>query len=94
MSGAAILLWELLGTAVMVVLGSGVVANVVLGRTYGGGSGWVTITLGWGFGVFAGASIADPSGGHVNPAVTLGLSLIHISEPTRLYPKSRIPSSA
>ena len=75
MSGAAILLWELLGTAVMVVLGSGVVANVVLGRTYGGGSGWVTITLGWGFGVFAGASIADPSGGHVNPAVTLGLAI-------------------
>lgn len=74
-SGTAILLWELLGTGVMVLLGSSVVANVTLARSYGEGSGWLAIALGWGFGVFAGASIAAPTGGHVNPAVTLGLAL-------------------
>lgn len=75
MSGGEILLSELLGTAVLTLMGSGVVANVVLSRTYGEGSGWVAITMGWGVGVFAGASVAAPSGGHINPAVTLGVAL-------------------
>lgn len=68
-----IFLWELLGTAALTLLGCGVVANVVLKRTLGTGGGWLLINIGWGFAVFAGASIANPSGGHINPAVTLGL---------------------
>lgn len=75
MSGSEILVWELLGTAVLTLLGLGVVANVVLSRTYGHGSDWAVIALGWGFAVLAGASIAAPSGGHINPAVTLGVAM-------------------
>lgn len=75
MSGGQILVSELLGTGVMTLLGSGVVSNVVLRRTNGHDSGWLVIVLGWGFAVFAGASVASPSGGHVNPAVTLGVAL-------------------
>lgn len=75
MAGGEILLWELLGTAVMILLGSGVVSNVVLGRTYGHGSGWAVIVFGWGFAVFAGASVAGPTGGHINPAVTLAVAM-------------------
>jgi glycerol uptake facilitator protein len=68
-----ILLWELLGTAALILLGAGVVANVVLKKSLGNGGGWLMITIAWGFAVFAGASIANPSGAHLNPAVTLGL---------------------
>jgi glycerol uptake facilitator protein len=68
-----IFLWELLGTAGLILLGAGVVANVVLKNTLGTGGGWLLINFGWGFAVFVGASIANPSGAHLNPAVTLGL---------------------
>jgi glycerol uptake facilitator protein len=68
-----IFLWELLGTAGLILLGAGVVANVVLKKTLGTGGGWLLINIGWGFAVFVGASIANPSGAHLNPAVTLGL---------------------
>jgi glycerol uptake facilitator protein len=68
-----IFLWELLGTAGLILLGAGVVANVVLKKTLGTGGGWLLINFGWGFAVFVGASIANPSGAHLNPAVTLGL---------------------
>jgi glycerol uptake facilitator protein len=68
-----IFLWEMLGTAGLIVLGAGVVANVVLKKTLGSGGGWLLINIGWGFAVFVGASIANPSGAHINPAVTIGL---------------------
>ncbi len=68
-----IFLWEMLGTAGLILLGVGVVANVVLKQTLGNGGGWLLINFGWGFAVFVGASIANPSGAHINPAVTLGL---------------------
>jgi glycerol uptake facilitator protein len=68
-----IFLWEMLGTAGLILLGVGVVANVVLKQTLGTGGGWLLINFGWGFAVFVGASIANPSGAHINPAVTLGL---------------------
>jgi glycerol uptake facilitator protein len=68
-----IFLWELLGTAGLTLLGCGVVANVVLKKTLGTGGGWLLINIGWGFAVFVGATLANPSGGHINPAVTLGL---------------------
>jgi glycerol uptake facilitator protein len=75
MTAGSIFLWETLGTAVLILLGTGVVANHVLRKTNGNGGGILFITVGWGFAVFAGASIADKSGAHLNPAVTLGLAI-------------------
>jgi glycerol uptake facilitator protein len=60
----------------LILLGNGVVANVVLKGTKGHNSGWMVITTGWALAVFAGVVIATPySGAHLNPAVTLGLAL-------------------
>ena len=65
---------EFLGTALLVLFGNGVVANVVLARTKGNNSGWIVITAGWAFGVFIGAFCAAPfSGAHLNPALTLAM---------------------
>ncbi|GLY68452.1 MIP/aquaporin family protein [Amycolatopsis taiwanensis] len=75
MSSGGIFIWELLGTAVLILLGNGVVANHVLKKTNGHNAGTLFITFGWAFGVFAGASVAAPSGAHLNPAVTLGLAI-------------------
>jgi len=72
---AEIVLWELIGTGMLTLLGCGVVANVVLTKSLGFGGGWLLVNIGWGFAVFAGASIAAPSGAHLNPAVTLGLAV-------------------
>jgi glycerol uptake facilitator protein len=68
-----VFLSELAGTAILLLLGAGVVANVVLPRTLGSGGGWLLINFGWGIGVFAGVYVAYRSGSHLNPAVTLGL---------------------
>ncbi len=68
-------LFEFIGTAVLILFGAGVVANVVLKGTKGNSSGWVVITFGWGLAVFVGAYIASPSGAHLNPAVTIGLAV-------------------
>lgn len=63
---------EFIGTAAMILLGGGVVANVVLKQTNGNGSGWIVITTAWALAVFVGVSIAAPySGAHLNCAVTL-----------------------
>lgn len=71
------LLAELLGTMILVILGDGVVANVVLQRTKGHAAGWIVITAGWGFAVaIAAYSVGSISGAHLNPAVTLGLATI------------------
>jgi glycerol uptake facilitator protein len=59
----------------LVLLGTGVVANVVLPKNKGFDSGWIVITFGWGFAVMAGVYTAFKSGAHLNPAVTLGLLL-------------------
>jgi len=64
---------ELVGTAMLVLLGCGVVANVLLAKTKGFNGGFLMITFGWGFAVFAGVIVAYASGAHINPAVTLGL---------------------
>jgi len=67
---------EFLGTALLILFGNGVVANVVLARTKGHGGGWIVITAGWALGVFVGAFCAAPSSGaHLNPAVTLAMAL-------------------
>lgn len=68
-------LFEFIGTAMLLLLGNGIVANVVLKETKGSNAGWVGITLAWGIAVFTGVFIsADVSGAHLNPAVTLGLA--------------------
>lgn len=68
---------EMIGTAVLVLLGNGVVANVCLSRTKGNEAGWIVITAGWGLAVaIAVYSVARIGGGHLNPAVTLGLAAI------------------
>ena len=67
---------EIVGTAILITLGDGVVANVVLKQTKGNSGGWIVITFGWAIAVFAGAfSVGNISGAHLNPAVTLGLAL-------------------
>ncbi len=67
---------EIIGTAILILLGDGVVANVLLSKTKGNGGGWIVITFGWGMGVFVGAyCIAAYSGAHINPAVTIGLAV-------------------
>jgi len=67
---------ELIGTMFLILLGNGVVANVVLKGTKGNGSGWMVISTGWALSVFVGVVIAAPySGAHLNPAVTLGLAI-------------------
>jgi len=68
---------ELLGTMLLVLLGDGVVANVVLTRTKGQNSGWIVITVGWGVAVaMAVYAVGRLSGAHLNPAVTIGLASI------------------
>lgn len=64
---------ELVGTAMLVLLGCGVVANVALAKNKGVGGGFLMVTIGWGLAVFAGVIVAYASGAHINPAVTLGL---------------------
>lgn len=67
---------EFFGTAMIMVFGSGVVANVLLKNTKGNNSGWIVISFGWAVGVFTGVLVAaDVSGAHLNPAVTLALVL-------------------
>ena len=71
------LLAELLGTAILVILGDGVVANVVLQRTKGNNAGWIVITTGWALAVtIAVYAVGSISGAHLNPAVTIGLATI------------------
>nr|WP_231707518.1 MIP/aquaporin family protein [Arthrobacter sp. zg-Y919] len=64
---------ELAGTAILIILGCGVVANVALAKTKGAGGGFLMVNWGWAIGVFAGVYAAALSGAHINPAVTVGL---------------------
>lgn len=66
---------EFVGTMLLLLLGDGVVANVVLKKTKGESSGWIVITFGWAMAVFVGVvCAASSSGAHLNPAVTIGLA--------------------
>lgn len=66
-----------MGTLILILLGDGVVANVLLKQSKGENSGWVVITAGWGFAVMAGVYTAAAFGapGHLNPAVTIGFAV-------------------
>ncbi len=67
---------EIIGTAILILLGDGVVANVMLKESKAHGAGWVVIAIGWGLAVFVAVfTVAAKSGAHINPAVTLGLAL-------------------
>ena len=68
-----IFLSEAVGTAMLVLLGCGVVANIALAKTKGNGGGFLMVNFGWGLAVFAGVTVSYSSGAHLNPAVTLGL---------------------
>lgn len=67
---------ELIGTGLLLLMGSGVVANMLLPKTKGNGGGIMEISTAWALGVFLGVVVAGPySGAHLNPAVTIGLAL-------------------
>jgi glycerol uptake facilitator protein len=71
------ILAELFGTAILILLGDGVVANVVLARTKGNNSGWIVITSGWALAVTIAVYCVNAiSGAHLNPAVTIALASI------------------
>lgn len=73
---------EFVGTAILVLLGDGVVANVLLSKTKGHNAGWVVINIGWGMAVFVAVwCVAEVSGAHINPAVTLGLAAAERYQP-------------
>jgi glycerol uptake facilitator protein len=75
-SNTDVFVGELIGTAILILFGAGVCAAVTLNHSKARASGWVVIAFGWGFGVLAGAYTAGPlSGGHLNPAVTLGIDI-------------------
>jgi glycerol uptake facilitator protein len=78
---------ELVGTALLVLLGDGVVAGVLLGKSKAQGSGWIVITTGWGLAVaLAVYAVGRVSGGHINPAVTISLAAVG------QFPWSRVPA--
>ena len=67
---------EFLGTAILILMGNGVVANVLLSRTKGNGAGWLVICTGWGLAVYTAVLCVEQiSGAHINPAVTIGLAV-------------------
>ncbi|MEM6966298.1 MAG: MIP/aquaporin family protein [Bacteroidota bacterium] len=67
---------EIIGTMLLILIGNGVVANVVLEKTKGNGGSWLLINLAWGLSVYAAVVVAGPySGAHLNPAVTVGLAI-------------------
>jgi glycerol uptake facilitator protein len=73
------ILFEFIGTAILILFGAGVCANVNLKKTLGNKAGWVVVAFGWGLAVFVAAFISAPySGAHLNPAVTVGLAIAGI----------------
>ncbi|MGL6169069.1 MAG: MIP/aquaporin family protein [Fusobacteriaceae bacterium] len=80
-----VFLAEFIGTAILVLFGNGVVANVVLNKSKGNDSGWIVITTGWGLAVMTGAyAVGWVSGAHLNPALTIGFAI------AGLFPKNLV----
>jgi glycerol uptake facilitator protein len=72
---------ELIGTAILILLGDGVVAAVLLNESKAQNGGWIVITLGWGMAVaMAVYAVGQFSGAHINPAVTIGFATIGTTE--------------
>jgi glycerol uptake facilitator protein len=77
---------ELIGTMLLILLGNGVVANVLLNKTNGFNSGWIVITFGWAMAVFVGVfTTSEYSGAHLNPAITIGFAI------AKVFPWSEVP---
>jgi glycerol uptake facilitator protein len=77
---------EILGTALLILLGDGTVANVVLAKSKAQNAGWIVVVTGWAMGVYVGAfTVASISGAHLNPAVSLGLAV------AGKFPWSQVP---
>jgi glycerol uptake facilitator protein len=75
-SNSDIFIGEIIGTAVLILLGGGVVAAVVLKRSKAQNAGWLAITFGWGFAVLTAVYMTGAlSGAHINPAVTVGIAI-------------------
>ena len=70
-----VFLSEFMGTAILILLGAGVCANTGFNKSKAKGAGWLTVNFGWGLAVFSGVLVAFKTGGHLNPAVTLGVAL-------------------
>ena len=79
-------LGEFIGTMLLIILGDGVVANVVLNKTKGNNGGWIVITFGWAMAVFLGvyASTSLGGSGHLNPAVTIAMTAFNNFDPSLL----------
>lgn len=79
-------LGEFIGTALLIILGDGVVANVVLNKTKGNNSGWIVIAFGWAMAVFLGVYASTKLGGsgHLNPAVTIAMTVFSDFDPSLL----------
>jgi len=76
---------EFVGTMLLILLGDGVVANVLLKQSKGEGSGWMVITTGWALAVFLGvAAVVSVSGAHLNPAISIGLATLGVFEWARV----------
>ena len=82
----SVLIYEVIGTAILIIMGGGVVANSTMKKSKAEGAGWVNITFGWGLGVFIAVIVAgEHSGAHINPAVTVGLAA------AGLFPWASVP---
>ena len=76
MTTESIILGEIIGTAMLILLGDGVVAGVLLAKSKAQNAGWIVITAAWAMAVFCGVVVSAPmSGAHLNPAVTVGLAV-------------------
>lgn len=76
---------EVVGTAMLLLLGCGVVANVALAKTKGNGGGFLLVNFGWGLAVFAGVLVSAYSGAQLNPAVSLGLLIVGSVTPLQFF---------
>lgn len=79
---------ELIGTALLIIMGNGVVANVVLNKTKGNNGGLIVITFGWAMAVFMGVYISTKlgGGGHLNPAVTIAMAAFNNFDSALILP--------